>query len=97
MVDDGYGDFRPAPGPSATYWAWVQPVGDAAGWRAPVGAQVGWAPPIRRKVVLPPDTVIDKWSALSFADQGDPGTRWAVVDPPRAPTTARPTACASSV
>ncbi|MFJ5924822.1 hypothetical protein ACIQF6_19690 [Kitasatospora sp. NPDC092948] len=84
MVDDGYGDLRPAPGPSATYMAWVQPVGDAAGWRAPVGAQVGWAPPIRRKVVLPPETVIDKWSALSFEDQGDPGTRWAVVDPPRA-------------
>ncbi|MFB7947037.1 hypothetical protein ACFC6L_19215 [Kitasatospora phosalacinea] len=83
-LDDGYGDRRPTAGPSATYAAWVAPVGDAAGWRAPVGAQVGWSPPIRRKIVFPPDAVIDKWSAVEFADEGDPGTRWTVVDAPRA-------------
>ncbi|WP_405007512.1 hypothetical protein OHV13_28690 [Kitasatospora purpeofusca] len=82
-VDDGYGDRRPAPGPSSTYSAWVAPVGDAAGWRAPVGAQVGWSPPVRRKIVFPAGVVVDKWSSLAFEDDGDPGTRWAVVDAPR--------------
>ncbi|WP_327065940.1 hypothetical protein OH807_33640 [Kitasatospora sp. NBC_01560] len=84
MVSDGYGDHRPATGQGTTYSAWVQPVGDAAGWRAPVGAQVGWSPPVRRKIVFPPEAVIDKWSAVAFEDEGDPGTKWAVVDAPRA-------------
>ncbi|MFF2544717.1 hypothetical protein ACFVUY_19360 [Kitasatospora sp. NPDC058063] len=30
VIDDGYGDQRPTPGPSNTYSAWVAPVGDAA-------------------------------------------------------------------
>ncbi|WP_441248945.1 hypothetical protein [Kitasatospora sp. McL0602] len=85
MVDDGYGDKRPSAAGTVRVMAWVMPVGDAAGWRAPVGAQVGWSPPIRKKVVFPAGTLIDKWSAVEFADQaeGDPGVCWTVVDPPR--------------